>query len=117
MNFTQDSAMLSDGSIMNYIRDYSNVSSENISLEQYLNYFINAFQVYPYCNFMKVGIYTLRVAYIGFLDDTCLFHKSCPGIFFDVNSQPFKLVCIDNTTECFIEFDCIDTLLNILNSQ
>lgn len=33
MNFTQDSAMLSDGSIMNYIRDYSNVSSENISLE------------------------------------------------------------------------------------
>lgn len=125
MSFTKDTTMLADGSIIDYVRQLSNLNCESIPLEQYLSYFNGAFESYPYCDFMNVGSCILRIAYIGYQHPICMFYKSCPGICFNVNGLPFKLVCINrnsiayindsiDTFEGFLDFDSVDSLINIL---
>lgn len=70
--FNRDLSMIIDGSIISYIRDRLAFSCETLSLGQYLSYFNGAFREFGFCNFLNVGTYTIRVAYLGYLDPICM---------------------------------------------
>lgn len=114
--FNRDLSMIIDGSIISYIRDRLAFSCETLSLGQYLSYFNGAFREFGFCNFLNVGTYTIRVAYLGYLDPICMVHNACSGITFNINGEQFKFCCVDNSTRDFVVFNCVDNLIDILNN-